>query len=213
MAIRTFYTVFLLLIAIIAGAGFVAGCDQEDRHKLLTFFVDGVPPIGGWDPNDPNSPDYRNNLKGSSANANQQQTNAVGSYHEPRKECNLCHENIPQESMPGSADLVENEPDLCYNCHTDYTKDKAYVHGPVAVGECLFCHLPHKSKNRYLLKKPIPDICFTCHDREMINEIPDHNPELLGKCNFCHHAHSGSKKGLLKMNSKRGTKLDYKFGG
>jgi len=42
--------------------------------------------------------------------------------------------------------LIAQEPELCYNCNDDYTVSASFIHGPVAVGQCLFCHNPHKSK-------------------------------------------------------------------
>ncbi|MCF7954791.1 MAG: cytochrome c3 family protein [Phycisphaerae bacterium] len=211
MTIRTFYAVFLLLIALITGAFFVIGCDRKQRHELLEFFVDGVPPLGGWDPNDPNNPDYRNNLRANSDNAARKQLHVPGSFHKPQKPCEFCHGKKTQGKYTLPIHLIEKIPDLCYNCHKDYAKTNAHVHGPVAVGKCRLCHEPHRSKNRHLLIKPVPELCFTCHNSDMINQIPSHRPELMGKCNFCHHAHAGPKKGLLRMNSKSDTRLDFKF--
>ena len=210
MSIRTFYTVVFLVTILAAVTFSVIGCSKEKRHDILTFFIDGVPPVGGWDPNDPNSPNYRKQRR-TAEGAAQEQLTVSGSRHKSGKECEFCHGEDSIQKYSGSMPLVEKEPDLCYNCHTDYTKKNAYVHGPVAVGECLFCHQFHRSKNRHLLKKPIPELCYMCHDEIMIEQIPDHRPELLGKCNFCHNPHSGERKGLLKMNSRKGTRLDYKF--
>jgi len=89
-------------------------------------------------------------------------------------------------------------PKLCYNCHDDYVATASFVHGPVAVGQCLFCHTPHKSKIEHLLKKPEPDLCYLCHDASMIELIPAHLPQQTSACTDCHNPHSGSTKALLK---------------
>jgi predicted CXXCH cytochrome family protein len=99
--------------------------------------------------------------------------------------------------------LIAQEPELCYNCHDDYTVSAPFVHGPVAVGQCLFCHNPHKSKIKYLLKEAEPGLCYLCHDVNTIELIAAHVPDQLSSCTNCHNPHSGSLKALLKETSSR----------
>lgn len=57
-------------------------------------------------------------------------------------------------------------------CHEDMGKAK-YVHGPVAVGECIKCHIPEDPKEMYNVKKHSftlaggeEGICYLCHERK-----------------------------------------------
>ena len=173
-------------------------CDDVQRHRFLTFFFDGVPPpAGSLDPNAPGGPGTRGTV--------------VRYEHPPGKDCANCHtggrqrRSLEMLSM-AQVDLIAPVPALCYRCHTDYNATSAFVHGPAAVGQCLFCHNPHQAPNKYLLKKPVPQLCYSCHDRQMIESIAEHLPDVLSDCLACHEGHSASTKGLLKEDWKEITK-------
>lgn len=175
---------------------FLVSCDDVDRHEALTFFFDGVPPLGqeGLDGEflDPNSPEFA-------------QTGQTPAWyvHEPRKNCSICHGKRKQRSFSSQTYLTAPVPKLCYNCHTDYTASAPFVHGPVAVGQCLFCHNPHKSKIEHLLIAPEPGLCYQCHDIDTIELIAAHLPKQLSACTDCHNAHASSAKALLKGSSSK----------
>ena len=182
-----------LLLLVFLGIFFVS-CDEVERHKTLTFFFDGVPPLGQEglqiESLDPNSPELA-------------QTGQAPAWyvHEPRKDCSICHGKRKQRSFSSQIYLNSPVPKLCYNCHADYTASASFVHGPVAVGQCLFCHNPHKSKIEHLLIAPEPGLCYLCHDVDTIELIAAHLPKQLSACTDCHNAHAGSNKGLLKGSS------------
>ena len=175
---------------------FFMSCDEAERYKTLTFFFDGVPPPGPTglqgEPLDSNSPEL-------------DQTGQTPAWyvHEPRKDCTTCHGKRKQRGFSSETYLIAQEPELCYNCHDDYTLSAPFVHGPVAVGQCLFCHNPHKSKVKYLLKEPEPGLCYLCHDVNTIELIAAHLPDQLSSCTNCHNPHSSSSKALLKETSSR----------
>ena len=170
---------------------FLVSCDDVDRHEALTFFFDGVPPPGQEglqiESLDPNSPEL--------AQTAQAPTWYV---HEPRKDCSICHGKRKQRGFSSQIYLNSPVPKLCYNCHADYTASAPFVHGPVAVGQCLFCHNPHKSKIEHLLIAPEPGLCYQCHDIDTIELIAAHLPKQLSSCTDCHDAHTSSTKALLK---------------
>jgi len=173
---------------------FLVSCDDVDRHEALTFFFDGVPLLGqeGLQGEflDPNSPGLAQTGK------------APAWYvHEPRKDCSICHGKRKQRSFSSEIYLTASVPKLCYNCHTDYTASAPFVHGPVAVGQCLLCHNPHKSKIEHLLTATEPGLCYQCHDIDTIELIAAHLPKQLSSCTDCHNAHAGSAKALLKDSS------------
>jgi predicted CXXCH cytochrome family protein len=181
------------LIILCASLIFVVGCDPVQRHKILTFFFDGVPPLGGeaeeeevtTDPNAEQAP---------------KRTEVVWFVHEPYNDCRQCHGSERGPSYSRRGDLRALVPGLCYKCHGDYTETTGFLHGPVAVGECLFCHDSHRSKNEFLLIKPIPEQCYLCHDSKRIESIADHSTEEYSKCNSCHDSHVSSEESLLKRD-------------
>jgi len=184
-----------LMLLVFFGIFFLS-CDDVERHEALTFFFDGVPPMGPEDLQgeslDPNSPELA-------------QTGQTPAWyvHEPRKNCSICHVKRKQRSISSQTYLTAPVPKLCYNCHTDYTASAPFVHGPVAVGQCLFCHNPHKSKIEHLLIAPEPGLCYQCHDIDTIELIAAHLPKQLSACTDCHNAHASSAKALLKGSSSK----------
>ena len=180
---------------------FVVSCDEVDRHKTLTFFFDGVPPLESEGP------------QGAYVEPGSQELVQTGQspawyVHEPRKDCSNCHSKRKQRSFTPQTHLIAPIPKLCYNCHDDFTATASFVHGPVAVGQCLFCHEPHKSKIEHLLVTPEPGLCYLCHDINTIELIPAHLPKQLSSCTDCHNPHSSSAKGLLKDGSSQ-TDFEY----
>ena len=179
-----------LTLLVFFGICFIS-CDDVNRHETLTFFFDGVPPLGPeslqGESLDPNSPELA-------------QTGQAPAWyvHEPRKDCTICHGKRKQRSFSSQTYLTAPVPKLCYNCHADYTASAPFVHGPVAVGQCLICHNPHKSKIEHLLISPEPGLCYQCHDVDTIELIAAHLPNQLSSCTNCHNAHAGSAKALLK---------------
>lgn len=176
------FVLLLLLLTI--------SCDKVKRHKVLTFFFDGVPPLG-LAYLDPNSAEFAEAQK-------LQQAAQKGSKHDTGEDCDFCH-----GGGTASVELVANPPELCYSCHENENASSAYVHGPVTVGDCLFCHMPHESSNLHLLIKKIPDLCYMCHDVEAIKLIDNHSTELYSICNNCHGSHAGSEKYFLKLDLKK----------
>jgi len=178
---------FALLIFVTV---FIVSCDEVERHKVMNYFFDGVPPLAEdqlmaefGDPNT-DQPDRTGQT-------------AVWHVHEPRKDCTNCHRKRRSGGFSSQTYLIASVPKLCHNCHADYTETASVVHGPVAIGQCLFCHTPHKSRIEHLLKKAEPDLCYLCHDTNMIELIPAHLPGQTSACTDCHDPHAGSTKSLL----------------
>ena len=188
---------FGLTLLVFFGIFFVS-CDKVNRQEVLTFFFDGVPPL---------RPEM---LQEGPLDSNSIEPVQAGQkpgwyIHEPRKDCSNCHGKRKRRSFSTQIYLTDPVPKLCYNCHTDYTISASYVHGPVAVGQCLFCHNPHKSKIEHLLIAPEPGLCYQCHDIDTIELIAAHLTEQLSACTNCHYAHASSVKALLKEGSSSRT--------
>ena len=120
--------------------------------------------------------------------------------HEPMKNCTNCHDFSRRKIVSTDTYLRTPVPQLCYNCHTNYTVSAPYVHGPVAVGQCLQCHEHHKSKIKNLLTEKEPELCYKCHDVYAIELIPGHLSKQMSMCTNCHNPHAGSTKALLKIS-------------
>lgn len=179
---------FALLVFFIL---FVGSCDEVERHKVMDYFFDGVPPLGQYPlesgPVDPNAQPF-----------DQTGQETAWYVHEPIKKCTNCHPSRTSGKLSAQTYLNAPVPELCYTCHDNVTETASFIHGPVAVGQCLFCHNPHKSKVEHLLKKPEPQLCYLCHDESMIELIPAHLPQQTSACTDCHEPHTGSTKALLK---------------
>jgi predicted CXXCH cytochrome family protein len=163
-------------------ATLLAGCDATTRHKVLTYFFDGVPPL-----QEAGAP-----ATAAGAPGLQAPVRPVLQAHGPyaAKLCEACH----SESMGNT--LVAPRDQLCQRCH-ELPMDKKYVHGPLASGDCLVCHDPHSSPYRPLLVSEAQDFCFSCHAREAVAAVPGHEGIEEG-CTDCHDAHMSDTKNLLK---------------
>lgn len=183
------------LILLVFFGVFVVSCNEVERHKVLTFFFEGVPPLGQEHlSEEPVANDLR-----TSSQAGQQ----IWFVHEPRKNCTNCHDKSKQSKFAPQTYLIKSIPELCYGCHDDFRISAAYVHGPVANGKCLFCHHHHQSKIEHLLLKPEPELCLDCHNVGRIDLIPGHIGKLHLKCTECHDPHKGSARYFLKENLPR----------
>ncbi|MHC4556664.1 MAG: cytochrome c3 family protein [Planctomycetota bacterium] len=82
-------------------------------------------------------------------------------------------------------------------CHADYSK-KAFVHGPIGLGDCKSCHKPLKPEEhtwQYVRKGK--DLCEYCHLDQATKKIV-HEPLKTGDCIQCHDPHSSDNKFLIQ---------------
>jgi len=168
----------------------LASCDEAERHEVLTFFFDGVPPLHGE--TSAAVPTARKEEKTAGSPA------AGWTVHEPVKDCTQCHGEQRGKGFAGKVRLMAEVPQLCYRCHKEFSTLESWVHGPVATGDCLLCHEPHKTKTEFLLRKPVPQLCYQCHDVQAIRTIAKHAEEAYSRCIDCHEGHAGATKGLLR---------------
>ena len=193
----------LRLGPILAGvATLLFGCtDPVSRHRTLTTFFDGVPAMP---PVEQLCEEYMGDkyqayyaeleAKREAGELEDEQGTGIVSKHKPfaEKNCNGCH------NFKGANMLLKPKDQLCFMCHTDFIKG-SYVHGPVSVGDCLACHLPHDAKYPSLLQQPKSEICAKCHVEERIainmhKEVISHNME----CVDCHDPHSSDVRYFLR---------------
>lgn len=188
------------LIGVLTLAGIVSlvSCTEYKRHRTLNFFFDGVPPLAGdqaaaGDRVDDSQADPR------------RRPDKVWVIHDPvlrapQKNCGLrCHGEQKKSGFSREVNLVAGVPDLCYQCHEPPSVSQGWIHGPVAAGECVICHEPHRSENPFLLKKPLPEMCYLCHDAKDIALIDSHDKPTYARCTDCHSGHSSLANDLLKV--------------
>jgi predicted CXXCH cytochrome family protein len=178
----------------------VAGCNREAKHKILTFFFEGVPPL--------DSEKIAVETEMTMAVDESPQPVVAGkkiisrvlkqrraSKHESVSDCGKCH--LGGMGM-GQQQLVEPLPDLCYSCHANFEALGDFLHGPISVGNCVFCHDAHQSRYVHLQKAPQPGLCYLCHGREDMSDIADHQDREEIICTDCHDPHAGSTRMRLK---------------
>ena len=190
---RTRTALIGLMLLVLLGI-FVVSCDEVKRHNALTFFFEGVPPLG----QDQLAEEL---VDSGSSQLSQMRPKQLWYVHQPRRDCTLCHDKSRQRVFSSQTYLIKPIPELCYECHGDYTTSASYVHGPVAVGQCLLCHNPHRSRIEHLLKEPQPRICYLCHNIDAVKSIPAHLVKQEFACTDCHNAHTSSVKYLLNEAS------------
>lgn len=169
---------------------FLNGCSAQAKDKLLRAFFDGVPPP------EEERPLAKDNEQVQTKTIEPETDLApkapVQFIHQPflENQCDICHDTKYSQR------IAVKGKDLCFSCHDDFTKDKFSLHYPVSEGDCLACHDPHKSANKFMLKEAMPEICFSCHDEKGIKDNPTH--EGQNNCSQCHNPHASNEEKLLK---------------
>ncbi|MCP4450485.1 MAG: hypothetical protein GY809_03415 [Planctomycetes bacterium] len=184
---------FFGTLSVLAGLACMVSCTDTERHRALSFFFDGVPPLPGQVVEEIPIDDP--------LNPRRKRIEPTWFLHEPQADCERCHGTQAQTNFSRQVQLVSSLPGLCYECHDMPQGGKGWVHGPVASGQCVVCHEPHRSVNRHLLKKPEPKICFQCHEETSLMTLPGHGQASFQTCLDCHAGHSSFAKHLLKAGS------------
>ncbi len=194
------------LLLCVCGLLVLSGCLRIDplaKHKFLTSFFDGVPPLPPVEElckdniEDLFNKYYEQRIAAAERGDSEESADKkvdTGSKHKPWKEknCQGCHNFQADNKLK----LPKNE--ICYLCHKNFIQGKN-VHGPVAVGACLACHDPHSSGNPSLLRKSLATICFKCHvEKRLAASMHDKVISHGMLCVDCHNPHSGNMHYFLK---------------
>jgi len=110
--------------------------------------------------------------------------------------CNVCHEVRVNKDITRVKLVATTPVGLCLTCHADKNAAelKGTVHSP-AVRDCLKCHDPHTSDNKYQLLKATSgdeknNLCLTCHRIGV--DVPEKGSRHLALdtgCDSCHVSH------------------------
>jgi len=187
----------VMLLALLVWYLLLCGCNPVTRHEVLTTIFDGVP---SFPPQEELCKEYAENMMAASAKGaavkqgETEKPSQEGSRHQPydEKRCDDCHD---KEKEGG---LIKPKNELCFVCHVDFIKG-GFIHGPVAVGDCLACHLPHTASFKSLLKIDRSQICSSCHkEKRLAAALHDSVRSKKMDCADCHDPHSGTARYFLK---------------
>src|SRR5580765_2500806 len=110
--------------------------------------------------------------------------------------CLGCHEIRVNKDVTRVKLITATPAALCISCHAD--KKAADIKGtvhPPAVRDCLTCHDPHSSDNKFQLLKPASgdakeNLCSTCHQTGFnVPEKGSRHAALDMGCDTCHTTH------------------------
>lgn len=173
---------------------FLVACAPEARYRVLSFIFDGVPPPPGMRVESPISlsggPAYSSTFNGGLSLAARGESAPPKvtflSVHKPVAEnkCTECH-----DSKLGFDTLPPHDARLCDKCHLKQREKEGWNHGPINLGTCIPCHVPHRSRYEHLLSKPIPDLCLTCHQEDLARPEEYHDVTNVDDCIACHDPH------------------------
>ena len=189
--VSKYVSLVLVILVLLAGMS----CSVKKNHKVLSFFFDGVPKPGSENQSGQGEPDAA--VPGKNGTRRPVDEIRVVSRHKAYtlRKCKDCH------STQSLSFFKEKRDRICFGCHKEekYTGD--FLHGPVAVGACNACHLPHESKYENLLKTEVPQICIDCHATWDKRDVKAHSK---GKtCTQCHNPHAGDNRFFLLKGVER----------
>lgn len=193
---RSAVLVGLLLLGLTTVA---ASCSETARYRVLTFLFDGVPRPGEKPP-PPGYGPLDDGLKTRFlAEASEKPSEPLQMFpHEPygQGKCGSCHNQQTGQLFSTPAE------GLCRSCHVNVPGRVRYVHGPVAVDACTFCHHQHASPRPYLLLDEPTALCLRCHQRDDLIAGPHHQSLDERACTECHAPHGGSDRFFLKSDER-----------
>jgi predicted CXXCH cytochrome family protein len=110
--------------------------------------------------------------------------------------CESCHEVRVNRDTTYVKLITATPYKLCLSCHSDKdaTQIKGQVHPP-AVRDCLTCHDPHTSENKFQLLKATSggakeNLCLSCHQTGLnVPEKGSRHAALDMGCETCHTTH------------------------
>jgi predicted CXXCH cytochrome family protein len=121
--------------------------------------------------------------------------------------CTSCHEVRVNKDVTRVKLITTTPYSLCLTCHGDKNaaEIKGTVHKP-AVRDCLKCHDPHESDNKFQLLKPTSgeqkeNLCLSCHTTGLnVPEKGSRHVALDMGCETCHVTHKTGEHGKTEFD-------------
>jgi predicted CXXCH cytochrome family protein len=183
----------LLPLVLLLTIMYFAGCTTTRRHHVLSFIFDGVP-----NPAEELAFHRGDTLSSSdAAHATENNDTIIAVqfvYHAPvkDKQCDACHDHNTM------GNLTMPQPEVCYQCHEDFSITLKSLHGPVASGYCTACHDPHMAKEDDLLLRAGQSLCLYCHNSTLVLNNEVHKDIGGANCTECHNPHGGEDRYMLR---------------
>jgi len=172
-------------------------CSPKTNYKVLSKIFDGVPNPSATDSlskkNLPSSPKTQS-APTNDISATKTQRTVHPVYQDG--DCSICHD--PEQGNV----LISKQPDLCYDCHSNYGEEYEVLHGPVAAGFCIVCHQPHTAAEPKLLAWKKSGFCLNCHAEEDVYKTEVHEGIEKDQCMDCHNPHGGGDRFLFWSSKK-----------
>ena len=123
------------------------------------------------------------------------------------KGCMSCHEVRVNKDVTRVKLITVVPYKICLTCHSDKdaSKIQGHVHQP-AIRDCLTCHDPHTSANKFQLLKATSgekkdNLCLTCHDQgTKVPEKGSRHAALDMGCDTCHITHKTGEIGKAEFD-------------
>jgi DmsE family decaheme c-type cytochrome len=117
--------------------------------------------------------------------------------------CISCHS--PHHAKAERALLVEKQPQLCYQCHTEVKAEfsRPYRHRVnQGLVQCTDCHNEHGGfLPKQLRASAAQDqVCFKCHTEKKGPFVYEHLPVASEGCTSCHTPHGSTNPRLLRVS-------------
>ncbi len=182
----------LVIVGVLSAALAWPACAPEARHRVLTFFFDGVPEPGAEPTVGYDSPFTA--LADGEAGPGQKREPVRSFSHTPFREnrCRSCHD------LSTGGVLRTDREGLCAGCHQELNNQLPYVHGPVAINACQDCHHAHASAYPSILLDEAEVLCQQCHALAGLITCEISGAEEAQPCLECHAAHGGNNRFFLK---------------
>lgn len=196
-AMRSVHTI-LIVASVVAGV--LTACSPDSKHKILTFFLDGVPepgvtPVVGYAPPAARRGPVRS---GPGIERGVSSTARPVFAHPPYRDnrCGACHSRETGQLFQSPRE------GLCQTCHAGIPNESRFAHAPAAVGDCLFCHHHHSSAYEKVLLDEPAKLCLNCHDIDDLTEGTHAGDAGERSCVECHDPHGGADRFFLKRTER-----------
>ncbi len=172
-----------------------AACSPVARYRVLSTVFDGVPPPPGVEvrSDSPIPTTAVENISVLQQSLRQLRAEkaplelkpTILSVHQPVADhkCAECH-NVDRLDSG-----LRHDATLCDKCHLDQRKEEGWDHGPINLGTCIPCHVPHRSQYEHLLAEAVPQVCLNCHESLSPEASDYHRVENFNECTACHDPH------------------------
>ncbi len=117
--------------------------------------------------------------------------------------CISCHS--PHHAREKNALLIQDQPNLCYTCHTETKADFAKPYRHRVNEKLITCNDCHNVHGGYSPRRSLrttannEQVCFNCHRDKQGPFLYEHIPVKTEGCQSCHTPHGSTNPRLLRV--------------